>query len=79
MKETREETRARLAPVLEQLRASGAPVFLDLCELVLMFAADVQGSVEWDHPRVVVKIRQRVAALKLAKRRGATLDPEQMP
>lgn len=62
--------RARLRPVLEKLKKSPYPVFIDLCELVILFAEDVDGSIKFDHPRVVVWIRQRVAAARIAKKRG---------
>jgi hypothetical protein len=76
--ETNEERRTRLRPILDQLKAiPGNAVFLDLCELVLMHAAEVEGSIRWDHPRVVVFIRQRLTALRQAKRRGVILDAEQ--
>jgi hypothetical protein len=68
--ETTAERQARLRPVLEQLLAQGQSVFLDLCELLLMLSDDIEGSVEWDHPRVVVKVRQIAAANRIAKRRG---------
>ena len=80
MTETKEQRQARLRPVLDQLKAvPNNAVFLDLCELVLMFAAEVQGSVKWDHPRAVIHIRQRVTAANIAKKRGVELDPEQKP
>jgi hypothetical protein len=37
--------------------------------MLLMLSDDIDGSVEWDHPRVVVKIRQIVSANRIAKRR----------
>lgn len=78
MTESKEQRRARLQPILDQLSTiPGNAVFLDLCELVLMFAARVNGSIKWDHPRCVVDIRQRAAAARIAKKRGVELDPEQ--
>lgn len=78
MTETTEHRRSRLRPVLDQLKEiPGNAVFLDLCELVLMLAAEIDGSIKWDHPRCVVHIRQRAAAAKIAKNRGVELDPEQ--
>lgn len=69
--ESKAERQERLRPVLDQLKGHGESVFLDLCELLLMVSVDVDGAIEWDHPRVVVKIRQKVTAERLAKRRGA--------
>lgn len=71
--ETAIERRARLRPVLDQLKGQGQAVFLDLCELILMLSSEIKGSIEWDHPRVVVKVRQRVVAERLAKKRGVKL------
>ena len=72
--ETRAEHEARLQPILDQLEAQGHSVFLDLCQLVLMLARKVDGSIKWDHWRCTVHIRQRQAALRNAKRRGIELD-----
>jgi len=78
--ETDEARRARLKPVLDGLKAiPGNAVFLDLCELTLMLAEDIGGSVKWDHPRVVIHVRQRTTALREAKKRGMTLDPAHLP
>lgn len=77
--ETQEEQRARLRPVYELLKSQGQSVFLDLCELTLMCAAEIKGAVKWDHPRVIIDIKQRVAAVKRANKRGVELDPEQTP
>lgn len=79
-RETAEARRARLSLVLEGLKAipRNAP-FLDLCELLLLHAEAVEGSIKWDHPRVVVHIRQRTAALRQAKKRGVKLDPAHLP
>lgn len=77
--ETREEHQTRLRPVYELLKSHGHSVFLDLCELTLMCAAEIGGAIKWDHPRVIIDIKQRVAAEKRAKKRGVELDPEQMP
>lgn len=63
------EHRARLQPILELLQIPGQSVFLDLCEMVLMVAERIDGSLEWDHPRVVVYIRQKRSAEKIRKRR----------
>lgn len=52
------EHRARLQPILDQLDARGESVFLDLCELVLMLSERVNGSIKWEHQRVVVQIKQ---------------------
>jgi hypothetical protein len=60
-----ESTRARrerLAPVLAQLDAMGRSVFLDLCELLLMLADRIDGSIKWEHPRVTVYIKRRKTA-----------------
>jgi hypothetical protein len=73
--ETAAERQARLRPVLGQLKQSEHSAFLDLCELVLMLAEEIDGSIKWDHPRVVVHVRQRVAAERSAKRRGIALSP----
>lgn len=70
----------RLRPILDQLKAvPNNAVFLDLCELTLMLAAEIDGSIKWDHPRVVIHIRQRQTAARIAKKRGVELDPEQRP
>lgn len=74
--ETDAEREARLRPLLNQLKGQGQAVFLDLCELLLMLSHDIEGSIEWDHPRVVVKVRQKVAAERLAKKRGVELKGE---
>lgn len=80
MSESAAERRERLRPVLASLEAiPGNAVFLDLCELVLMLAEKIDGSVKWDHPRVVVHVRQRASAVREAKRRGAALDPAHLP
>ncbi len=44
--------------------------FLDHCQLVVVYAEKVDGSIVWDGPRVVVTIRQQAAAARIAKRRG---------
>jgi len=75
--ETRAEREVRLRPVLEQLRASGQSVFLDLCELLLLLAQEIEGAIQWDHPRVLVRVRQRVEAERIAKRRGVELPAAQ--
>jgi hypothetical protein len=75
--ETQVERDARLRPVLQQLKEMKQSVFLDLCELVLMLAEEIDGSIKWDHPRVVVHVRQRAAAERSAKRRGVELPFEQ--
>jgi hypothetical protein len=77
MTETNEQRQDRLRPILDQLKASKNSAFLDLCELVLMYAAEVDGSIKWDHPRVVLHIRQRLTATRIAKRRGVELDMRQ--
>lgn len=80
MKEPHAERRARLRPVLEALRAApGAVLFLDLCELLLMLAEDIDGSIDWDHPRVKVTIRGRVAAARIAQKRDVELEVMQAP
>jgi hypothetical protein len=53
------EHRERLRPILAQLDAAGKSTFLDLCELVLMVAEGIDGSIKWDHPRVTVHIRKK--------------------
>lgn len=64
--ETPEQTTARLAPILAQLEAMGdghgGSTFLDLCQLVLMYSEQVAGTIKWNHPRVLVHIKQRKAA-----------------
>jgi hypothetical protein len=53
-----EEHRERLRPILAQLEASGHSAFLDLCELLLMFAETMPyGMIKWNHPRVLVHIK----------------------
>lgn len=80
MTESNEQRKARLQPILDQLKAvPDSAVFLDLCELTLMLAAEIDGSIKWDHPRAVIHIRQRKTAANIAKKRGVQLDPEQMP
>lgn len=59
--------------MLDELKGQGRAVFLDLCELMLMLSTEIEGSIEWDHPRVVIKIRQMVTAKRLAKKRGVAL------
>lgn len=71
--ETRAERQARLRPMLGQLEGHGQSVFIDLCELLLMLSVEIDGSIEWDSPRVLVKIRQKAVAARLAKKRGAKL------
>lgn len=71
--ETKEAREARLRPVLDELRGQGHAVFLDLCELLLMLSDGIDGSIEWDHPRVVVKVRQKAVAERLAKKRRVQL------
>lgn len=51
--------RERLLPVLEQLDAAKESTFLDLCELLLMLSERVDGSIKWNHPRVLVHIKQK--------------------
>lgn len=71
MTESNEQRRSRLQPILDQLKAvPNNAVFLDLCELTLMLAAEIDGSIKWDHPRVVVHVRQRKTAANIAKKRG---------
>lgn len=53
------EHRERLRPILAELDASGHSTFLDLCELVLMLSEQVDGSIKWTHPRVLVHIKQK--------------------
>ena len=79
-RESPEVRRERLRSVLDGLKAipKNAP-FLDLCELVLLLAEEMGGSVKWDHPRVVVHIRQRTEALRQAKRQGIQLAAEHLP
>lgn len=78
IKESTAERRKRLAPVLAGLRAvEGHSVFFDLCEMLLMLSDDVTGSIEWDHPRVLVKIRQVAAARRIAKNRGVQYEPKE--
>lgn len=72
-RETKAAHEARLQPILDLLESQGHSVFLDLCQLVLMFARKVDGSIQWDHPRCVVNIRQRAAARRLARKRGVDL------
>lgn len=72
-KETKAGQTARLRPLLEELDRQGQAVFLDLCELLLMLSERIDGSIEWDHPRVLVKVRQKVVATRIAKRRGVKL------
>ena len=54
--------RERLKPIMAQLEAGGHSVFLDLCELVLMFAEQERyGMIKWNHPRVMVHIKMQRA------------------
>ena len=61
LRERTERRRLRLSPVLEQLDAARESTFLDLCELLLMLSERVEGSIKWNHPRVLVHIKQRKA------------------
>ena len=54
--------RKRLQPILDQLEVAGESVFLDLCELLLMVSERVEGSLEWSHSRVLVRIQRRKKA-----------------
>ena len=56
-----ERRRRRLDPLLEQMDAAKESTFLDLCELLLMLSERVEGSIKWNHPRVLVHIKQRKA------------------
>jgi hypothetical protein len=51
--------RARLQPILETLDASGQSVFLDLCELTMMLAERVDGTIKFEHARVTVHIKKK--------------------
>lgn len=53
------DRRERLAPILAHLDAAKESTFLDLCELLLMLSERIDGSIKWDHPRVLVHIKQR--------------------
>jgi hypothetical protein len=53
------EHRERLRPILAQLDAARKSTFLDLCELLLMVAEGMDGSLKWDHPRITVHIRKK--------------------
>ena len=64
-RETKAARRARLQLVLDRLAAEGAP-FLDLCELVELYARDtVHGMVKWTSPRVIVHIKRKRAPKKV--------------
>ncbi len=56
-RETKEQRRERLAHVLEKLDADSQGTFLDLCELLLMFADRSQMMIKWNHPRVLVHLK----------------------
>jgi hypothetical protein len=72
--ESHADRRLRLRPLLSSLQnRKGGSAFLDLCEMLLMVSDHIEGSIMWDHPRVVVKVRQIVAAKRIAKRRGVEL------
>ena len=72
--------RERLALILAQLDAAGGSTFLDLCELVLMLSERIDGSIKWEHPRVVVHIKQRAAAERaLARISDARKRREEKP
>lgn len=59
-KETEEERRTRLSSVMAQLDAAKQGTFLDLCELVTMFAERTECMLKWSHPRgVVVHIKHK--------------------
>lgn len=50
----------RFSPEMaEQLLHDHELDFLDLCQLLLVFAQKVEGDIKWDHPRLVVWIRAR--------------------
>ena len=68
-RESMKEHRERLRPLLDLLKGHGRSEILDLCELMLMVAETTDGSLEWDHPRVLVKIRQKKAAERLLVKR----------
>jgi hypothetical protein len=72
IEESHAERRLRLRPLLSSLEnRKGGSAFLDLCEMLLMLSDDIDGSIEWDHPRVLVKIRQIANANRIAKKRAA--------
>lgn len=75
------EHRARLQPILDQLKAADESVFLDLCELVLMLAESVDGSIKFSHERVMVHIEQRprVAKVSASKREARELELSELP
>lgn len=55
-----EKRKSRLRPVLAQLDAAGEGTFLDLCELLLLYAETMpQGMIKWTHPRVTVHIKHK--------------------
>ena len=64
------EHRERLRPVLAQLDAEGKSSFLDLCELLLMFAERLDGSIKWEHPRVTVYIKRKPREKAAPKKSG---------
>lgn len=66
--ETRVQSRARLGRVLAELDREGRGTFLDLCELVVLYAERVNGMMKWQGPRVVVHIQhpQRVKKSRAA-------------
>lgn len=80
--------RERLQPVLDRLECDSKSVFLDLCEMLLMFAETMpHGMIRWDNPRVLVHIRHpkkpkpayraecRLCASPLNRDTGAALEP----
>lgn len=75
------EHRARLQPILDQLKAAGGSVFLDLCELVLMLAEPINGSIEFSHKRVTVHIKQRPrgAKVSVSQRKARELERSELP
>ena len=58
------EHRARLAPVMQQLKDAKESVFLDLCELVIMLAEEVEGKIDLNHERVRVTIKHKKRSKK---------------
>lgn len=62
--ESAAERKQRLERVLTDLDRAGRGTFLDLCELVELYARRVQGMIKWNHPRVLVHIKHVPRAKK---------------
>lgn len=62
--EPEETRRARLSSVLADLDAAGQGTFMDLCDLVRMFAERTTMMIKWNHPLALVHVKHKKAGAR---------------